>query len=323
MSTSNVPRFLAIAAKDRARRIGIPYTQALAEIQDELRNGQGGKHDHLGYGVGREVLAIDPFGQDVDLDAALALIAAVRAGCPACQDRHYDTVASSNPLIAAVTAPIIKVTPEIMLAHFGPSIRELVPTFKRAYTEGDAQPAYTALDEFEHEKRLDVLEEALDTWAAGAAEPDTIQFHTIELDDDREPAYAVVLQSVKLVGDGGTITRPALALVPEAGAAGLEHLREVGLPLLEPGGMPEMDPNWRLRVSISGQKLVEIVHTDWEGDDDVELWRAAQDVRVSDTWWNLLDRSSHVLIIGPCAEDGTWAATEPVAAVVANVSFWS
>ncbi|MFG2918557.1 hypothetical protein ACGF0D_37445 [Kitasatospora sp. NPDC048298] len=110
-------------------------------------------------------------------------------------------------------------------------------------------------------------------------------------------------------------------LYPESPAAGLVDLRErTGWNTWDGSRLPMVDTSWRLRLNIPTRSLEELVLVDDEGFDDEVLWRAAEQVSLPDSWWDLIDRTEHVLVAGPGSpEDGSLEAR--AVAVVARARF--
>ncbi|MGW3312997.1 hypothetical protein ACWDG9_41210 [Streptomyces sp. NPDC001073] len=159
------------------------------------------------------------------------------------------------------------------------------------------------------------------------------------------PNYGVVLMQTT-TPDGQPM--PMLVLYPETEDAGIEDagiedagiedagIEDAGIEDLEQRttwehwdlrGMPDLDPHWRLRANIANRSLSGLVHVGPDGEDDVELWRAAESVSLPTAAWNLYDRVQHVLIAGPVKDADALGALQAAGdagellAVVARVSF--
>ncbi|MGS2592037.1 hypothetical protein ACU6P3_32310, partial (plasmid) [Streptomyces hebeiensis] len=138
------------------------------------------------------------------------------------------------------------------------------------------------------------------------------------------PNYGVTLMKTTTPDDQ---PMPMLVLYPETENAGIEDLEartdweHWGL-----HGMPDMDPHWRVRARIADRSLQGLVHVGPDGEDDIELWRAAETVSLPEHWWDLLDRAQHVLVAGPVKETDHQALQAAgdageLLAVIARVSF--
>ncbi|WP_399553991.1 hypothetical protein [Streptomyces anulatus] len=120
---------------------------------------------------------------------------------------------------------------------------------------------------------------------------------------------------------------PMLTLYPETEDAGIEDL-EARTDWEHWGmyGLPDVDPNWRVRARISDRSLQGLVLVGPDGNDIVELWRAAESVSMPTDWWDLLDRAQHVLVVGPVSDPAPKALNAAgeageLLAVVARVVF--
>ncbi|GGN40896.1 hypothetical protein [Streptomyces fuscichromogenes] len=120
---------------------------------------------------------------------------------------------------------------------------------------------------------------------------------------------------------------PMLTLYSETEGAGIQDLeRRTDWEHWDLHGMPGMDPHWRLRANIADRSLKGLVHVGPDGEDDIELWRAAEMVSLPAEWWSLLDQVQHVLVVGPVKEADPRAVEAAgdageLLAVVARVTF--
>ncbi|MFJ3422012.1 hypothetical protein ACIPN8_37375 [Streptomyces sp. NPDC086082] len=121
---------------------------------------------------------------------------------------------------------------------------------------------------------------------------------------------------------------PMLVLYRETEDAGIEDLKR--RTTWEHWGlhdMPDLDPHWRLRANVADRSLSGLVHVGPDGEDDVELWRAAESVSLPTAAWDLYDAVQHVLIAGPVKDADAPGALQTAGdagellAVVARVSF--
>ncbi|MEU6965138.1 hypothetical protein [Streptomyces chrestomyceticus] len=304
----------------------------------------------LPYGAGREL----------NLDLAARLLAACFAACQPCQRTLAKKLRSEQrPTLAALAGAVFGSVPAVGVftspttRSWAPLARAAAGAHSAAMTDGRALAAVEAMDD---EAASDLLEDTLDMWAVGTPEKvaDLLQalrspeapprpadpldafreagVKVVTLDDldlpevpDAVPHYSVVLTR-KFMPDGRPL--PMLTLVCEGAGAGIADLRaRTDWAPWDLRRLPELDVNWRVRVDIASRTLRCLVHTDAEGDDDHRLWAAAEDVRLPDTYWNLLDTAQHVLVAGPL-KDGrdeselkTAADAGELLAVVARVSF--
>lgn len=209
----------------------------------------------------------------------------------------------------------------------------------------------------EYEQVRDLLEDALDHWAMGNPFPADLVEKLAEAPPRQRPADPLAAfreAGVKVLtlddldlGDidtyhlapnyGVTLMKtttpdeqpmPMLVLYPETEGAGIEDLESRtdwehwGL-----HGMPDMDPHWRVRARIADRSLRGLAHIGPDGEDDIELWRAAETVSLPQNWWDLLDQVQHVLVAGPVKtpeDPGALAAAGDAGellAIVARVEF--
>lgn len=338
-------------ARRKADRTGASYASAAA----------GTTHVHE---PSPDLAAFDAWpdsglGLPADRDLAARLVAAARASCRPCQESLAEQARRvSRPTVAALAGAVYSGLAGISAGVFAsPTTRRWAPHAREAAARGDSTDATGRVIMMEDEQVGDLLEDALDHWAMGAPLPADLVEKLTKAPPRQQPADPMdafraagikvfTLDDLDLPDDvdtyhlapnyglfvGTSITEsgqpmPMLSLVPETEGAGIEDLEartdweHWGL-----HGMPDMDPRWRLRVRIADRTLQQIVHVGVEGEDDIELWRAAESVSLPAEWWALLDRAQHVLLIGPVKDDepGTLNAAGDAGellAIVARVSF--
>ncbi|MGA5822145.1 hypothetical protein ACPC54_30300 [Kitasatospora sp. NPDC094028] len=276
-------------------------------------------------------------GRQVNTRLATALVGACRAACQPCQASVIPKLVADRPTVAVLAAAAYD-NPLTRLAG-GPGMFASEPT--RAWwaaargvgaDQAGQEKARAALDLLEKmttSEATAVLDDALDHWAAGA-DPATapggesgIQIVTLEdlgLADD-EPAsgtYGVMLGHITLPGQPPL---PMLTLYPESPAAGLEDLRRrTSWSTWDGSRLPMVNTSWRLRLNIASRSLEELVLVDDEGFDEENLWLAAEQVSLPDSWWDLIDRTEHVLVAGPGSPDDGSLDAQAIA-VVARARF--
>lgn len=215
-----------------------------------------------------------------------------------------------------------------------PASRAWQPLARQARDSGDGAAALAAVEQMPQQDLAALLEDALDHWAAGGAEP---AFHIVDdvdaagnaeasagLSQQLDPVYALL----RMVAPTSQGPIPMIALQPESGPAGLQDLRQrTRWAPWDLTAVPDTDISWKVRVDIATRSIDQIVHVDAEGYDDVMLWSAPQPVTLPDDWWDLLDRVQYAILCGPVleAEDGSLqqaAQAGELLAVVAAVRFW-
>ncbi|MGI5292932.1 hypothetical protein ACQEVF_57810 [Nonomuraea polychroma] len=333
--------------RDHARKNAARRQQRNRGGRHTAANAAAAAHDHPRPDA--DVLRSLPYSGDrsADLRLAAKVIAACRAGCAPCQTTHIPRLLTGDrATVAVIAGAVFGVTPAGFI-FAPPAVQRWAPLAQAAHAahrSGDATAAaHAALDELDHmtsDDVADVLDYALNMWAAGAA---NITFVTLADDADSpddadttnsddtmaEPRYALAPTVVST--EHGSL--PCLILIPETATAGLGHLRSTtGWPTCDIDALPPMDPNWRVRVGITTRALEEIVHVDHYGDDDITLWHAAEAVPLPDTWFDLIDRTQHVLLCGPVddvsPDTDVWQTLQQAAAagtlhgIVARARFW-
>jgi hypothetical protein len=204
-----------------------------------------------------------------------------------------------------------------------------MPLARAAHASKEGAAALAAVEALSNEDASDLLEDALDMWAAGGAPPDIriVTPQDLGLDDDELPApcYGVYPGTVNMP-DGRPL--PSMMLEPETAGAGFaDLLARTDWQPWDMRTLPDLNFNWRLRVDIATRSLTSLVHVDAEGYDDVVLWRASETVALPEQWWDLLDRAQHILVTGP--SNGDFSSQQQTAAadagkllaVVARVGF--
>ncbi|WP_406404225.1 hypothetical protein [Streptomyces uncialis] len=326
-------------AKAKARRTGAAHASAAA----------GTLHTHTPL-PDMAALGKLPYaaGRELDTELAARLVAACRAGCKPCQASLAEKLRTEQrPTLAALAGAVYGELAGIGPGAFASSASRSWAPLARAVNAGEGDGGAS-----------DLLEDALDHWAMGTPLPadlvdkltsapprqrpadpmdafrkagiKVVTLDDLDLGDDVDtyalaPAYGVMpMQTSTPEGQA----MPMLLLYPEEESAGIEDLEartdweHWGL-----HGMPDMDPHWRVRARISDRSLQGLVHVGRDGEDDIELWRAAESVSLPADWWGLLDRVQHILVVGPVTEPEAPGAMEAAGdagellAVVARVSF--
>ncbi|MEV6425043.1 hypothetical protein [Streptomyces sp. NPDC051662] len=336
-------------AKKKAQRTGAAYSSAAA----------GTIHTHTPL-PDLTALPLVPHGswRVLDLDLAARLVAACRAGCQSCQRTLIAKVVKEKRATLAVLAGAVYGTvPAVGLAA-SDTTRQWAPLARTAMQAGTGDEAFAAVDAMGEAAAAALLDDALDHWAMGdgpglaeavrkvaegasqrgtadpmdafrAAGINVVTLDDLDLPDDVDTYHLAenygVFVGQTTTPDGQPL--PMLTLYPESEGAGIEDLEartdwdHWGL-----HGMPDVDPSWRLRATIADRSLSGLVHVDDDGQDDIELWRAAQTVSLPADWWALLDRAQHVLVVGPVKEADHQALQSAgdageLLAVIARVSF--
>ncbi|MFI8944097.1 hypothetical protein [Streptomyces syringium] len=339
-------------AKKKAQRTGASHASAAAgtfhthtPLPDMSALGQ------LPYAAGREL----------DTELAARLVAACRTACKPCQKSLAQKLRTEHrPTLAALAGAVYG-----ELAGIGPGAfasdtsRSWAPLARAANAgEGDRGAALAAVEAMDDAAASDLLEDALDHWAMGtplpadlvdklAAAPPrqrpadpmdafrkagikVVTLDDLDLPDGVDPYYLAPNYGVTLMKTDTPDGRPMpmLVLYPETEDAGIEDLEartdweHWGL-----HGMPDMDPHWRVRARIAERSLQGLVHVGEDGEDGIELWRAAKTVSLPQHWWDLLDRVQHVLVAGPVKTPEAPGALQAAGgagellAVVARVAF--
>ncbi|WP_030372434.1 hypothetical protein [Streptomyces rimosus] len=309
----------------------------------------------LPYGAGREL----------DTDLAARLVAACRTACKPCQaSLALKLRTEQRPTVAALAGAVYgELAGRVGMTFASSATRTWAPLAQAATSSGDGSQALAAVEAMDDATVSALLEDALDHWAMGTPLPSDlfdrqpgpaqpteapprqrpadpldafrkagVQVFTLDdldLGEDIDhyhlsPNYGVFLGQTA-TPDGQQM--PMLTLYPETEDAGIEDLeRRTDWEHWGLYGMPEMDPSWRLRANIADRSLTGLVHVGPDGEDDIELWRAAEKVTLPAEWWALLDRVQHVLVVGPVktAEHQAIVAAGDAGellAVVARVAF--
>jgi hypothetical protein len=340
-------------ARQKSRRTGAAHASAAA----------GTTHTHTPL-PNMDVLPLVPHGAGkvLDLDLAARLVAACRAGCGPCQKSLAKKARQDRPTLAALAGVVFGLLPTVGM-FASATTREWAPLARDAKARNTGIEALAAVEEMTDEQVSELLEDALDHWAAGGVPEeqiaDMIKFvgapdlpprqrpadpmdafreagiEVFTLDDlavdlDGIDTYHLAENYGVFIGQTATPEgrpMPMLTLYPETEGAGIEDLEQRtdwerwGL-----HGMPDMDPHWRLRANIADRSLQGLVHVGPDGEDDIELWRAAETVSLPGEWWSLLDQAQHVLVVGPVKEADQRALQAAgdageLLAVVARVSF--
>jgi len=321
------------AARRRVDRDDVSYREA----RRRLLAGDDPAHRHPAPDL--SILADLPYadGRPVDAPLAVAVVGACRAGCRPCQETLIPALLADRATVAALAGAVYGLWPTAGLFASSPTLA-WHPLVRQAHESGDGAQAFTALEAMSADELAQLLDDALEHWAAGGADfkPTMLDLEVDDLDDDEQgPVYALIPGMAET--PHGPL--PLLYLEPEAGPAGADDLlTRCGWPRwdvpLIPGAdpvLPSPAPQWRVRVSIAHRAVEQIAHVDDEGWDDIIVGQAPDLVPMSEDWWNLVDRVQHVLLCGPVSADGhaspaealtAAAAAGPVMAVLAQVSFW-
>ncbi|MEU2380337.1 hypothetical protein [Streptomyces misionensis] len=337
-------------AKKKAQRTGAAYSSAAA----------GTTHTHTPL-PDLSALPLVPHGswRVLDLDLAARLVAACRARCQPCQQTLITKVVKEDrATLAALAGAVYGALPAVGVAASDPT-RQWAPVARTAMQAGKGDEAFAAVDAMDEAAAAALLNDALDHWAMGdvsvladavrtAAEAPqrrrpadpmdafrkagikVFTLDDLDLPDGVDPYHLAPNYGVTLMKtdtpDGQAM--PMLVLYPETEGAGIEDLEartdweHWGL-----HGMPDRDPRWRVRARIADRSLQGLVHVGPDGEDGIELWRAAETVSLPEHWWDLLDRVQHVLVAGPVKTPEDPGALQAAGdagellAVVASVSF--
>ncbi|NGO74419.1 hypothetical protein G6045_01785 [Streptomyces sp. YC504] len=313
-----MPKDNSVARHRQARLfadcVGIGFAEALRRLDDA----RTAARDHRHGSPNMAFLTREPYsgGHTVDTDLAARVVGAAGDRCRHCQIMWSVEALDHRPTVAALAGSVFGFLPKAGRVRDS-TVRWAVLARRARADRGDSAAAsavWEAVEAMEVPQVYGLLEDGLRVrtikWP--------VVVHHSDFGDawDGEPRYQVTVASA----EDGSPQVPALGLGHEAGRAGLAHLREVGLPNSDGDREPVMDPRWEVRVSLGARALKAIVRVDDEGRDDLVLWEAAKPVPLTARWWDLLDRTQHVVVFGPYAV-GAPEAPERVA-VVARVKFW-
>lgn len=294
-------------------------------------------------------------GNKLNLDFAGRLVAAARAGCGPCQTSLMGKVVQRHrATLAALAGAVYGLELNAGAQHsstVSATTRSWSPLARAAAGTGDGTAAFAAVEEMNETQAAELLDDALNHWALGGAGPDVFQVLDLDSQDsatewadgagpggipvikvglppDPEgvPRYAVMLATTAMP-DGRPL--PMLTLEAETAGAGLDDLRRrTDWQAWDARRLPELDFNWRLRVDIATRSLECIVQIEPDGNDVYpHLWDAGEAVSLPASFWDVLDRAQHVLVVGPVKDGEDQAAVQRAAAagellaVVARVSF--
>ncbi|GAA5083297.1 hypothetical protein [Streptomyces similanensis] len=340
-------------AKQRSRRTGAAHASAAANSLH--------RHEPLPDMAILEELPHHA-GRELDTELAARLVAACRTGCKPCQRTLAKKLRTEQrPTLVALAAAVYATLPTPGFTA-SPTTRTWAPLARAGKTDASAAAdALAAVEAMTDADASDLLEDALDHWAVGGASPEEIAdkvkvirdapprqrpadpmdafrkagikvftLDDLDLPDGVDPYHLAPNYGVTLMKtdtpDGQPM--PMLVLYPETEDAGIDDLeRRTDWEHWGLHGMPDMDPHWRVRARIADRSLQGLVHVGPDGEDGIELWRAAETVSLPAQWWDLLDRVQHVLVAGPVKTpedpDALQAAGDAgeLLAVVARVSF--
>ncbi|MFB6755474.1 hypothetical protein ACFCX6_31680 [Streptomyces sp. NPDC056353] len=316
-------------ARQKSRRTGAAHASAAA----------GTTHTHTPL-PNMDVLPLMPHGAGrvLDLDLAARLVAACRAGCGPCQKSLAKKARQDRPTLAALAGVPFGLVPTVGM-FASATTREWAPLARDAKARNSGIEALAAVEAMTDEQVSELLEDALDHWAAGGVPEEQIadmvkfvgspnlpprQRPADPMDAFRQAGIEVFTLDDLDVDLGGIDTYhlaenygvfigqtatpegrplPMLTLYPETEGAGIEDLEHrTDWEHWGLHGMPDMDPHWRLRANIADRSLQGLVHVGPDGEDDIELWRASETVSLPAEWWSLLDQAQHVLVAGPVKE---------------------
>lgn len=152
-------------ARAKQRATGAPYTAAASGSRHQHPAPDFGVMDSRLYGVTRQV----------SLAPAAALVGAARAGCRPCQDSAIPALVAGDRLVVANLAGLpfsLLPSPGLM----SPASVRVWKVARRMLDEGldgpaPAAPMLSVLEELSPTEVRDVVEDALDLWAALGAAP--------------------------------------------------------------------------------------------------------------------------------------------------------
>ncbi|MGW2826395.1 hypothetical protein ACWC24_36230 [Streptomyces sp. NPDC001443] len=154
-------------AKNRSRRTGAAHASAAANTT----------HTHTPL-PDMAILTGFPFlaGEDIDTDLAARLVAACRTGCQPCQKTMTAKVVKGHrPTLAALATAVYGVLPLPPGPGASATTRSWEPLAKAAKTDRDAGiEALAAVMGMDDAAAAELLQDALDHWAAGGATPEQI-----------------------------------------------------------------------------------------------------------------------------------------------------
>ncbi|MDT0485239.1 hypothetical protein [Streptomyces doebereineriae] len=324
-------------------------------------DGAGHLHTEPDTGLMEGMLPYVP-GWETDHDLATRMVGAVWAGCAPCQSRLIPAVVADRATLAGLAGAVFLTPPHDSVWETpaaGSAARAWIEQAHGAFQTSAAGAILRSVGELSEDAAADLLGEALDVWAssgaaragvglAGSMEAPPRQrpadsmdalreagikvftLDDLDLGDDVDPYHLAPNYGVTLMQtttpDGRSM--PMLVLYPETEEAGIEDLkRRTDWEHWGLHGMPGMDPSWRLRANIANRSLSGLVHVGSDGEDDIELWRAAQSVSLPAAAWDLFDHVQHVLVAGPVTRPEDPGALQAAGdagellAVVARVSF--
>ncbi|MDG5807936.1 hypothetical protein P9869_35870 [Streptomyces ossamyceticus] len=333
------------------------------QIADVLKAAGSSAHFHSEPDVGlmEGMLPYVP-GWQIDHDLATKVVSAVWAGCESCQSRLAPAVLADRATLAGLAGAVFLTPSHTTLQETpaaGPAARAWIEQAHGTFRTSGAEAVLRAVGELSEDAAEELLGEALDLWASSGAalagvglgglmetpprqrpaDPmdafreagvKVFTLDDLNLSEDVDPYYLAPNYGVTLMQttmpDGRPM--PMLVLYPETEDAGIEDLeRRTDWEHWGLRGMPDMDPRWRVRARIADRSLQGLVHVGPEGEDDIELWRAAETVSLPNAAWDLIDRAQHMLIAGPVKKPEDPGALRAAGdagellAVVARVSF--
>ncbi|MFG2960867.1 hypothetical protein ACGF5O_44990 [Streptomyces sp. NPDC048291] len=342
---------------------GVPEEQIAGLIKFVGTDGPAGAHVHAEPDTGlMEGMLPYVDGWQINHTLATKVVSAVWAGCDSCQEKLTPQVVADRATLAGLAGAVFLTpahAPRQETPAAGPVARAWIEQAHGKSRTSGAETVLRAVAELDEDDAEDLLEEALDVWDdSGAAQAgiglgsirqvpprqrpadpmdtfraagiEVITLDDLDVDLDGIDTYHLAENYGVFIGQTATLEgrpMPMLTLYPETEGAGIQDLEHRtdwahwGL-----HGVPDMDPHWRLRANIADRALQGLVHVGPDGEDDIELWRAAEKVSLPAEWWDLLDQVQHVLVAGPVKE-GSHQALQAAGdagellAVVARVTF--
>lgn len=350
-------------ALDHWALAGATPEQLAAALKGVGLDGAGHVHVHPepDSGLMEGMLPYVP-GWEIDHGLAARVVGAVWAGCASCRSRLTPAVVADRATLAGLVGAVFLTPSQAPVQETpaaGPAARAWIEQAHGTFQTSGAEAVLRAVGELNEGAAADLLGESLDGWASsgaaragiGLAGPmeapprqrpadprdafrkagvKVFTLDDLDLGDDLDPYHLAPNYGVTLMQtttpDGRPM--PMLVLFSETEDAGIEDLeRRTAWEHWGLHGMPDMDPSWRLHANIADRSLSCMVHVGPDGEDDVELWRAAESVTLPTAAWDLFEAFQHVLVAGPVTKPEAPGALQAAAqadellAVVARVSF--
>ncbi len=172
------------AIRARMAATGEPYSEAARHV-DQAHGGDGDVHQH----PAPDLSVLDGLtlsaGRPVDLPLAAAVVGACRAGCGPCQDTLIpQLLAVEDRATIAVLAGAVYGLVGAPGVFASPTTRAWQPLARAAHESGDNTAALAALDQMTDQAVAELLDDALDHWAAGGADITPILLDLGEADEE-------------------------------------------------------------------------------------------------------------------------------------------